>query len=351
MEFTLRESLLALPISFVLSSLFTPVFRRLAISLRVFDKPNQEHKSHTEPIPYLGGAAIVTTCLTLGTFSMFTYRDLFLNQNYFLLALAAPVLLAIVGLIDDVRNLSAGMKFLTQSVTATLISLIFYSNDLFGAPSGIPPADFMVTTLWIVGITNAINLMDNLDGGAGGVIVIASIFLTVSAMTGEQYFLGTLSSILAGATLGFLIWNLQPARIYLGDSGALFLGSIISILILRLDPEAPTAFASWAVAFSLMAIPVLDTTVVVLSRLKKKVSIFKGAQDHISHRLLNQGFSKRQSALTIWGLAFYFCALGTLLNFANFTQSILLLTFIIVSWISLCVIFLKKLAITRTPNS
>lgn len=351
MELTIREPLLALLISFSLASLITPLFRRLALRLKIVDYPNQAHKSHSEPIPYLGGTAIVFTCILLGIVSFFEYRELFLNQRSFLFIMVAPILLSIVGLFDDIRNLSAAIRFVIQSIAATLISFLFYSNNLFGAPSGIALIDFAIFTFWIVGITNAINLLDNLDGGAGGVIVIASVFLAANAILGDQYFLGALSAVLAGATMGFLVWNLYPARIYLGDSGALFLGSVISILIVRLDPEAPTALSSWVVAFSLVAIPILDTTVVVFSRLASGVSPFVGARDHISHRLLNLGLSKRKSALTLWGLAIYFCLFSVLLNFANPRQSIFFMTVICISWVSLAFYFLKNLNFKEFTNS
>jgi len=351
MEFTLKEPLFALLISFAISSCITPLFRMIALKLRILDKPNQAHKSHTHPIPYLGGASIVTTCLIVYMFAILTNKEVFSSHSGLFVLLVAPVLLSIVGLFDDIRGLSVGTRFSVQSITATLVAFIFYSNNIFGAPSGILFLDLFVTTFWIVGLTNAINLLDNLDGGAGGVLIIAFIFLGSHAILGGQYFLGTLASILAGATFGFLVWNLYPARIYLGDSGSLFLGSIISILIVRLDTDSPSALSSWVIALSLVAVPILDTTVVVISRYRRGVSPFLGAQDHISHRLLNYGFTRRQAALTIWSLALYFCLLGAFLGIATNIQTTVLILIFALSWISLAFIFLRYLNIEKSTIS
>lgn len=341
MTFALRELFFALLFSFAISSLATPLFRRIALRFRIIDKPSQPHKTHTEPIPYLGGAAIVSTCIIVSVPTFVRDSYVLINQGSFLLVLLAPVALSILGLIDDFRNLSASVRFLVQSVAASLVSLVFFSNGYLGTPSGITLIDFLLSYFWIVGITNALNLIDNLDGSAAGVVAIASIFLAAIAILENQLFLATLSAMLIGATMGFLIWNVHPARIYLGDSGALFLGSIMSVLVLRLDTGASSIFSSWVVAFLFVAVPVLDTTIVVLSRLTNGVSPFVGAQDHISHRLMNSGLSRKRTVLVIWGLTIYFCLFGTLLNFVPGTWSMYLSGAALLSWSILAIYFLN----------
>lgn len=341
MEFTLRDVLLAFLATFSISYLVTPIFRKIALRVRILDTPNQAYKTHSVPIPYLGGAAIVVTILLIGIPLVFTKQALISIQSGFLIILAAPFLLSVLGLIDDLKNLSAKNRLIVQTIVAIFVSFLFYINDYFGSPSGFASLDVILSCLWIVGITNSINLLDNVDGGAAGVVIISSIFLTIIAIAGDQQFLGTLSALITGAAMGFLIWNFHPAKIYLGDSGSLFLGSVISVLLLRVDTGAPNVFTSWIVVFLLAAIPILDTTVVVLSRVAKRVSAFTGARDHIAHRLMNSGLTTRQTSLVIWGLTVYFCSLGTLLNFSTNTQSIYVCIVSLASWIILLLYFLK----------
>jgi UDP-GlcNAc:undecaprenyl-phosphate/decaprenyl-phosphate GlcNAc-1-phosphate transferase len=159
-------------------------------------------------------------------------------------------------------------------------------NDNIGNPTGITVLDAAITVLWIVGICNSINFFDNLDGGAAGTVAITAISLTYLAITGDQYFIAALSIVVAGSTLGFLIWNRAPARIYMGDAGALFLGLLIATLTVRFKPSADNSLTSFAIPVLLLAIPILDTTVAVLSRFRRKVSPFQGGKDHLSHRLV-----------------------------------------------------------------
>lgn len=338
MEFSLSQVIFALLLSFCLSLLITPFFRKLAIRLSIIDSPNQSHKSHVSPVPYLGGASIVTSFLIIGLLAQMIYQDFFTQNLSPLIFLAAPLFLSIVGLVDDITNLSATTRFLAQSLTASVVTFYFFRLDLFGTPTGNHIFDLAVCFFWIVGITNAINLIDNLDGGAAGVCVISSAFLTFSSLLSGQNFLALVSSLITGTTLGFFFWNRNPARIYLGDSGALFLGCIISILIVQLDPVSTPGPSSWLLAFSLMAVPILDTSVVVASRISRGVSPFTGSQDHLSHILLRTGMSRKMSALLIWLLTLYFCVLGLLLNFTSGWVVLGILSALSLSWTSLFVL-------------
>lgn len=338
MEFSLLQVALAFLLSLFLSLLITPFFRKLALRMNIIDSPNQAHKSHVSPIPYLGGASIVISFVVIGFLAQMIYQDFFAQNLSPIVFLAAPLFLSIIGLIDDITKLSATARFLAQSFTASIVSFYFFELDLFGTPTGNHTLDIAVSFFWIVGITNAINLIDNLDGGAAGVCVISSAFLTFSCLLSGQNLLALVSSMITGTTLGFLFWNRNPARIYLGDSGALFLGCIMSILIVQLDPVSTPGISSWLLALSLMAVPILDTCVVVTSRISKGVSPFVGAQDHLSHILLRTGRSRKTSALLIWLLTLYFCVLGLMLNFTSGSVALVILSTFSLSWISLFIL-------------
>jgi UDP-GlcNAc:undecaprenyl-phosphate GlcNAc-1-phosphate transferase len=169
----------------------------------------------------------------------------------------------------------------------------------------------------VVGICNAINFFDNLDGGASGTVAIASIALACLAITGDQYLIAALATVTAGATLGFLVWNKSPAKIYMGDAGALFLGVLIATLTIRLHPSSNTSISSFLVPILLLAIPILDTSIAVLSRLKRGLSPFQGGQDHLSHRLIRAGLTRKQSAISLWALSGIFAVFALILSHPN----------------------------------
>jgi len=340
-DYTLGLVVLTSLFSFVLALLLTPLFKKIAQRLQIFDSPTQAHKTHIEPIPYLGGASIISSISVIAILSLTFAPSLLSNNKTPLLVLAMPVLMGIVGLVDDIATISASKRFVVQSTAAILVAVYFIRNGLLGDPSINSFFDFILMVLWIVGITNSINLIDNLDGGAGGVVVISSFFLSILAILGNQRFIASISLILCCSTLGFLVWNLHPARIYLGDSGALFLGSSLSILIIRFDTNATSTFTSWFIAFGLMAIPILDTSVVVISRIRNGISPFTGGKDHLSHRLIYSGLSKRNTAIIIWILNTYFCLLGLLLNNATFLNPEFVVSLIAISWITLLWLFLR----------
>lgn len=296
--------------TFVLVGILTPLARKFALSKSIVDNPNQGHKTHREPIPYLGGVAIM-----LGVISVSYGSSLISNFNLETFYLASSVLvpaliLGLIGLWDDIKNLSALPRFLAQTFAGVLTAFLLISSDTAGNPTGSNTVDTLVTILWIVGICNSINFFDNLDGGAAGTVAVSSIALAVLALSGDQFVIAALATVMAGGTLGFLIWNKSPARIYMGDAGALFLGVVISTLTIRLDPTSDFLIGSFATPLLLLAVPILDTTVAVLSRLRRGVSPFQGGRDHLSHRLIRKGISRRVTAFILWGLSALFALLA-----------------------------------------
>ena len=292
--------------TFVLVGLLTPLARQFALSRSIVDNPNQGHKTHREPTPYLGGVAIMVGVLLVsyGTalISIFTIDTFYLASSVLIPAL----ILGLIGLWDDIKNLSALPRFIAQTIAGVFTALLLINTNTSGNPTGSDLIDTVVTIIWIVGICNSINFFDNLDGGAAGTVAVSSIALAVLALNGGQSVIAALATVMAGGTLGFLIWNKSPARIYMGDAGALFLGVVIAVLTIRLDPTTDLLVGSFATPLLLLAIPILDTTVAVLSRLRRGVSPFQGGRDHLSHRLIRKGISRRATALILWGLSAVF---------------------------------------------
>jgi UDP-GlcNAc:undecaprenyl-phosphate GlcNAc-1-phosphate transferase len=190
-------------------------------------------------------------------------------------------------------------------------------TETVGNPTGSKLFDSLFTIFWVVGICNAINFFDNLDGGAAGTVAISSIALAYLAVTGDQYLVAALATVTSGATLGFLVWNKSPAKIYMGDAGALFLGVLMATLTIRLNPSSNTSISSFLVPILLLAIPILDTSIAVLSRLKRGLSPFQGGQDHLSHRLIRAGLTRKQSAISLWALSGIFAVFAGLVSHPN----------------------------------
>lgn len=306
-------SLVVLIGSFLVSVVITSLFRLVALRHNLLDHPNQAHKSHLVAIPYLGGVAIVSTSLVfLLSLALLGSSHVVLSDELFFL-LASPLVLALVGLIDDLKNLHALPKLLLQSIGAFLVAGSFLQYNLLNPAISFGFFTIPLVVIWIVTITNATNFIDNLDGGAGGVVFLCSISFTIVTLSSGQFAVSTLASIIAGATLGFLIWNINPARIYLGDSGSLFLGSMLAILSLRIEASMESRLTTLIFLFGSLAIPILDISVAVISRLARRASPFSGGLDHLSHRLISKGLSVKSSAIIIWSLQSYFCAISILL--------------------------------------
>jgi UDP-GlcNAc:undecaprenyl-phosphate GlcNAc-1-phosphate transferase len=202
----------------------------------------------------------------------------------------------------------------------------------------------LVTILWIVGICNSINFFDNLDGAASGAVAIAALGVFMIAFDRGQELVSALSIVTAGATIGFLMWNKSPAKIYMGDAGALFLGIIISVATIRLNPGITPTWHSLAIPLLLLAVPLLDTCVAVFSRLVRGLSPLTGGKDHLSHRLVRAGLTRPMAAIFLWS-ASGVCALFALsvYFFANAFGTLLIVSFAVM-WILVLALFL------RTPS-
>lgn len=279
-------------LAFVSSSLVavlgTPILRRFALASDFVDKPGS-HKSHVHPIPYLGGVALMLSVLV----GMLFQSRAAPRVGAVILAASA---LGAVGLLDDHRTVAPRWRILIE-VAAGLVAI---AAGLRVSVTGITVVDVLITLVWIVGITNALNLLDNMDGLAAGTATVVSIAVFALAILGDQSVVATVSAAVAGACLGFLVYNRRPASIFMGDAGSLFLGFVLAVLTVDVTPES-TPPMSFAIPLMLMALPVLDTATVVLGRLRHGRQVSLGAQDHLSHRLRALGLSPGTAVMVLVG--------------------------------------------------
>lgn len=325
--------------SFALVGLITPLVRKVALRLNFLDNPDSKHKSHIEPVPYMGGVAIMLGVLIV------IYSASIIRGNSQLVELASSllvpaVLLGIVGFIDDKISLSPLPRFFAQSLAGIVTAALMIHSGSVGNPTGNSALDAIITVLWVVGITNSINFFDNIDGGAAGAVATISFGVFGIAYLNGQIYIAAGSIVLTGAMLGFLLWNKSPARIYMGDTGALFLGAIISTLTLRLDPEVGSQTVSLSIPLILLGIPILDTTVAVMSRLRRRISPFQGGRDHLSHRLMRVGLTKRRSVQILWGMSAFSATLSFIIaNMHHSAEYLMVLYFLL--WIVAAIYFMS----------
>ena len=335
------QYLLAFILSFILVGVLTPVMRKVAIKNNIFDLPNSTHKSHAIPTPYLGGIAIMLGVVLVSLLAVILSTDVLGNLTLLLSVLIPALLLGLIGLWDDLKSLPAYPRLFAQSAIGVCISIILITTGTVGNPTGAIVLDVILTVIWIVGICNSINFFDNMDGGAAGAVAFSSLGIAFLAWNLEQSLLAGLALVTAGATFGFLIWNKSPAKIYMGDAGALFLGVLLATLAIRLDPITQSRAISLSIPLLLLALPILDTTTVVISRLRRGISIFQGGQDHLSHRLVNIGLTRKSAVIVLWLLCILFVVIANLVSMLAFTLEVIFLLLGAIIWFALLLWFLK----------
>jgi UDP-GlcNAc:undecaprenyl-phosphate GlcNAc-1-phosphate transferase len=263
-----------------------PWVRGVAESSGFVDRP-ADRKSHTRPVPYLGGIAIIAAVL-LG---LLIGGGMSVRMGVAAMAAAG---LGIVGLLDDDRDLPPKHRLLYQ----TLAAGVAIGAGVQAHVTDVVVLDSILTVVWIVGITNAINLLDNMDGLAGGTATVAGAAVAVLALAGDQLSVARLAAAISGACLGFLVYNRPPATIFMGDAGSLFLGFVLAVVVLEVDPGLSPP-ATFLVPLCLLALPVLDTTTVVFARLRRGRRVSDGGKDHLSHRLVKRGWSSGTAVGTL----------------------------------------------------
>ena len=338
MDYSFSQYLVLFSASFLTVGILTPIFRKIAINKNIVDRPNSAHKTHKQPVPYLGGVAIVIGVVAISYIAIFindhSVKNLLLASSI----LIPAVVMSYMGLIDDIKGLAPWPRLIVQTVTGIIVAALLISTNTIGTPANNLIVDAFITIFWIVGITNSINFFDNLDGGAAGAVAAASFFTFLIAFAQGQILVSALAVVIAGAMIGFLLWNKVPAKIYMGDSGSLFLGILISVLTIRLNPNVKPVINSWAVPVMLLAVPILDTSVAVISRLSRRISPFTGGRDHLSHRLIRIGIERKKTALSLWTLSVVF-AFGAYLVVKSGNSVITLASLIL--WFGLFLFFIR----------
>ena len=306
--------------------LITPLVKTLAIKIGATDKPNHR-KVHNKLMPRLGGLAIFFGFLVGFAFLM-------PENPYVVPIFIGSCLIIVIGFLDDLLELSAKWKLFVQIIAAMVVIQGGIHVEFINLPFdgrlelgwfGIP-----LTLLWIVGVTNAINLIDGLDGLAGGVSSIVLLTITGIAFMMGNLFVVAIGVILLGSTLGFLVYNFHPAKIFMGDTGALFLGFMIAVVSL-LGFKNVTLF-SLLIPVIILGVPISDTLFAIIRRFINKSPLTEPDKSHLHHCLLKLGFSHRQTVLIIYAMSLMF-GLGAVI----LTQSTLWGTFIIVCLIIICV--------------
>ena len=289
----------------------TPAARRLAVRAGFIDHPDAR-RVHKRPVPRLGGAAIylavVVAALVLGERS---------NFDQFGAILVGATGVSFMGLVDDRWGLRPLIKMLIQALAA----LLLYANGIYVGTFHHPALNLITTVLWVGFITNAVNFLDNMDGLAGGVSAIAAAFFALMCSFSGQYLVGALSVAVLAACLGFLFYNLNPASIFMGDSGSQFLGFILAAIGIKLKFPDNVTFVTWMVPVLVMGLPIFDTTLVIISRLRRRLNpATTPGTDHTSHRLVAAGLTHREAVLTLYMVSFVLGLLATFVTQASVVE-------------------------------
>lgn len=263
---------------------------RAAIAMGFVDVPEQR-KMHRTPTPLLGGAAIFIGAI-VGVLVIYRGDP----QPTVIGVLLATTVVALTGLIDDYRPLPAWAKLLGQ-ILGFLILAYFGIRVRLPVPEAV---NYAITLLWLLGITNAINFLDNMDGLSSGISAVTSSFILLLALVNGQFLVGALAAGVLGACLGFLRYNFPPAKIFMGDVGSLFLGFLLAVMGIQLRFPDNSNFVTWMVPVFLFGLPIFDMVLVVFSRLRRGISPSTAGKDHISHRIVMRGFSPREAVLILY---------------------------------------------------
>lgn len=299
----MRESVVAFAVAVGVALILTPAVIFLANKTGAVDIPNGR-KVHTAPIPRIGGLGIYAAFMaaTVVAASMAHLSGEMLRAVTGLIV--SGTLMMLVGIVDDYKNLPAKVKLLGQIVAAAVLVLGFdvridFVTDPFGDYIYLEWFAIPATIFWLVGLTNTVNLIDGLDGLAAGISGIAAITILLVALEHNFLVVAILTAALAGAASGFLFYNSNPARVFMGDSGSLFLGFMLAgISVLGAVKSAATI--ALIVPVLALGIPICDTTFAIVRRYRGGQPIFKPDKGHLHHRLLNLGFTQRQAVFLMY---------------------------------------------------
>ena len=293
---------LALLTALVVSFLMTPVVKSFAYKVGAIDVPKDERRMHHKPIPRLGGLAIFAGFMA----SILLFVDIRLNPQMQSILLGA-VIIVVLGVVDDIMALPAKLKFVVQIVAALIPALNGVSIQALSNPNLFSANAYWVlnwlsvpiTVLWIVGITNAVNLIDGLDGLANGVSAISAATVLVIALICSEAQVAIVMAALVGACVGFLPYNLNPAKMFMGDTGATFLGFVLATMSIQ-GLFKFYAVISFAVPFLILGLPIFDTAFAMIRRMAHGQSPMQADRGHIHHRLIDMGLNQKQAVATLY---------------------------------------------------
>ncbi|HPY14116.1 MAG TPA: MraY family glycosyltransferase [bacterium] len=320
--------------SFIVSFLFvlvtTPFLIKIGIKHGFVDKVDQR-KIHQGVIPRIGGIGIAMGTL-FPLFLLYFYNN-FVSQTLFgsienvVVIIFGGLSISILGLFDDIKGLPAKFKFLFQIALAVIAIYCGFSINAMSTPWGVVQLGWVghfITVLWIVGIINAFNLIDGMDGLSSGVSFFACITIMSLSIVNGYMFVALVSAALAGAVVGFLVYNFNPAKIFMGDAGSMFIGYVLAVLSLKNQSKGHT-IVSMLVPIIAMGLPILDTTLAFLRRFLRNQSIFSADKQHIHHILLSKGLNQRKVVFMLYGISVVFTALAMLLIFQKDVEAFLVI--------------------------
>lgn len=317
----------SLTMAFILVFLGTPLVKRIAFKIKALDQPT-ERKVHSAPMPRLGGLAI---CLGFWVTVLLTTE--MTGELYGLLA--GGLLITLVGIIDDVRGVTAKQKLAVQIIAACVVMFAgvhieFITHPLENVVSlGI--WSYPLTLLWIIGITNAVNLIDGLDGLAAGVSAIAAVTLGIIAYIETSSQAAALAFILATSIFGFLKYNFHPAQIFMGDTGSLFLGFNLSVLAIIGLTKSATVISLF-LPVVILGIPIVDTLFAIVRRYFGGKPIFSADKGHLHHRLLRLGLSHRGTVLAMYAVSTFLSLSAIVMSLVTTAQGMLIMVALILSF-------------------
>jgi len=322
---------IAVAVALVLSYATTPAVKWLAYKIGAIDVPKDSRRIHKSPIPRLGGLAIFIGFLL----SVILFVDITVQIRGILIG---AVIIVIVGVIDDIVSLRAIIKLVFQIIAALVavfhgVVVDVFSNPIFFSSSEYVPLGILaipITVIWIVAITNSVNLIDGLDGLAVGVSTISSVVMLVIALLVSDQNDAVLLAALAGACIGFMPYNFNPAKIFMGDSGALLLGYVLAtVSILGLFKFY--AVVSFAVPFLVLALPLFDTSFAFLRRLIKGQNPMKPDRGHFHHRLLDMGLSQKQVVVILYAISGFLGLVAVVIATSDELRALILLIAVLVA--------------------
>jgi UDP-GlcNAc:undecaprenyl-phosphate GlcNAc-1-phosphate transferase len=346
----MRTAAVAFILSMLCGTLLTPLVRRLAHRFGVLDHARSSRKIHGQPIPRLGGIAIVVS-FYVPLIGLFLFHGgvgtFFLSEPEHVIGLfAGGIAIAALGLYDDLRGANATKKFVVQFAVALLLYKLGFRFDVIANPFGEPIAlgwlNLPLTLLWIAGVINAMNLIDGLDGLAGGVALVAVVTTFLVSLQRGHPLMMLFSAALAGSIVGFLFYNFNPASIFMGDTGSMFLGFVLAATAMQTNQKASTAVAILIPAIAL-GLPIMDTLLAMARRAVRGRPLFQPDKEHIHHKLMARGLSHRQAVLVLYGFCVLLGAIALVLTYANSGQAALLLLVLA----AVAITFLRSLGYVR----